>query len=127
MNDLSVVSKRTGTEVRKDLYNNSNMLTCKRWIIARLLLCNGHSLEDFRIFDDGESNLSFGQGREEGKVTEVNVNEKMIRLASKAPEKDYRSINFFTKQAISGKTNQSIHTASYATFLRQTEVNDGNE
>ena len=122
MIDYRVVSMRTGTgtEGRYDPNKDSIKLTSKRWIIVRLLVRNGHSLEDLRIFDDGEGNLSFGQD------TEDRRNKLTAQLASKAPEKVFRRNNFI-KQATSGTLNQSTHTASYAAFLRQTEVNNGDE
>ena len=122
MNDYSVVSMRTGTEDHNNSYKDSIKLTSKRWIIVRLLVRNGHSLEDLRIFDDGEGNLSFGQDTEDRRDNKLTA-----QLASKAPEKVFRRNNSFIKQAISGTLNQSTHTASYAAFLRQTEVNDGDE
>ena len=123
MIDYRVVSMRTGTgtEGRNDSNKDSITLTSKRWIIVRLLVRNGHSLEDLRIFDDGEGNLSFGQDTEDRRDNKLTA-----QLASKAPEKVFRRNNFI-KQAISGTLNQSTHTASYAAFLRQTEVNNGDE
>ena len=123
MIDYRVVSMRTGTgtEGRNDSNKDSITLTSKRWIIVRLLVRNGHSLEDLRIFDDGEGNLLFGQDTEDRRDNKLTA-----QLASKAPEKVFRRNNFI-KQATSGTLNQSTHTASYAAFLRQTEVNDGDE
>ena len=123
MNNYRVVSMRTGTGTkdRNDSCKDSIKLTSKRWIIVRLLVRNGHSLEDLRIFNDGEGNLSFGQDTEDWRD-----NKSTTQLASKAPEKVFRRNNFI-KQATSGTFNQSTHTASYAAFLRQTEVNDGDE
>ena len=114
MIEYRVVSMRTGTgtESRNDSNKDSTTLTSKRWIIVRLLVRNGHSLEDLRIFDDGEGNLSFGQDTEDRRDNKLTA-----QLASKAPEKVFRRNNSFIKQATSGTLNQSTHTASYAAFL----------